>query len=73
MKYPECKTTCEPDLGLHNVGDKTICETDCRTCRCGARAIPHRGMALPCPLTTSGGHIRNGLVIPLTIAKEQAA
>lgn len=29
-----------------------------RVCKCGARSVPHIGMAHPCPLTNSGAHLK---------------
>ena len=56
MRYPECKPTCQPDQGIHDLGDRLITEQALRSCPCGAKGIPHRGMLSRCPLSDTGAH-----------------
>lgn len=58
MKYDKCNNRCEPDKGLHWLGDRYYEEnSSTRICLgCGAIGIPHYGFSTPCPSSFSGGH-----------------
>lgn len=73
MKTDKCNALCEPNHGVHYLGrldptadlrnkatniNEFFIEENGRICKCGARAMPHYGMAYQCPLSNSGQHIR---------------
>ena len=55
MKYAQCNEKCEPEKGLHWLGDRFFLE-GVKCSACGGTGRPHVGFGYPCSASTSGSH-----------------